>query len=82
VPGACVPGQDGAKPGFGKGDKNHVHCGPPGQTGEPGGQAMNSRPVTSTRPLPVWLIAGLSVLFLSSLVIPFRRMKGDHSTKR
>ena len=84
VGGACIPGQGGAKPGNGYGDKNHRHCGPPGQANKGGGQApLNGQPATSTRPLPApWLLVGLGALFLISLVVPFRRTKGDHSTKR
>ncbi|HEV2070394.1 MAG TPA: hypothetical protein VGR26_11415 [Acidimicrobiales bacterium] len=80
---ACVPFQDNARPGHGYGDKNHRHCGPPGQTGDrpPGKpeQGLDARPVASSRNLPpAWLLAGLGLLFLAPLVVPFgRSRRGD-----
>ena len=74
---ACVPGEDGAKPGYGHGDKNHRHCGPPGLTGNRPGNAergVDGRPVSSSGNVPpAWLLAGLGVLFLAPLILPFRR---------
>ena len=74
VPGDCTPGNGDARPGYGNGDKNHTHCGPPGQAGK-------TKPVVSTRDAsPSWpALVGLGLLFLLSLVVPFRRSRrGNH----
>ncbi len=82
---ACVPGEEGAKPGYGHGDKNHRHCGPPGLTGNRPGNAergVDGRPVSNSRNVPpAWLLAGLGVLFLAPLIVPFRRSRrgGDRA---
>ncbi len=72
-----MPGEDGAKPGYGKGDKNHVHCGPPGQTG--------IKPISSSEDSRPWwpLAVALSVLFLLSVGVPLGRSgRGDHRARR
>jgi hypothetical protein len=80
---ACVPFQDNnARPGYGYGDVNHRHCGPPGQTGDrpPGApdRGVDGRRASSSRNLtPAWLLAGLGVLFLAPLVVPFGRSRRD-----
>ncbi|MDQ3574743.1 MAG: hypothetical protein M3404_07480 [Actinomycetota bacterium] len=79
-----MPVQAQCKPGWGKGDKNHCHSGPPGRVGKPGkgkrpGAGDNqgllvrmARNASSSEPL---LRGGVALALLAGLVLPLPRRR-------
>jgi hypothetical protein len=68
------------KPGWGKGDKNHVHCGPPGlvahiEAGKLNGRPFNAQTVSATtRETRGDLLPLIGAAFvLGGLALAFRR---------